>query len=159
MTLLKSSTCCLNVGSVKWVDGPLELCLLNEILVYKWNFYVFTRELVLINKINMSFAHDWVIINLGQGEWWLGAILCMPPSPHPYSALLITWVRIQCIVDHMGTRSYVSFCLATSVWKDVKSFFELPPLALSSCPFICLLQLKWLWAFPIASSTHMASVS
>ena len=103
MTLLKSSTCCLNVGSVKWVDGPLELCLLNEILVYKWNFYVFTRELVLINKINMSFAHDWVIINLGQGEWWLGAILCMPPPPthtvhcwshgYAYSALLITWVR------------------------------------------------------------------
>ena len=95
MTLLKSSTCCLNVGSVKWVDGPLELCLLNEILVYKWNFYVFTRELVLINKINMSFAHDWVIINLGQGEWWLGAILCMPPPPPP----------IQCIVDHMGTHT------------------------------------------------------
>ena len=48
MTLLKSSTCCLNGGTVKLI----------EIFVYKQNFNVFTREVVLINKINMSFAHE-----------------------------------------------------------------------------------------------------
>ena len=89
---------------------------------------------------------------------------------------------IEHIVDHMGRQAYVSFCLATSVWKVVKTFFShLFPFAFSSCSFICsqcgestldkltlntsyvilliTIKLKWLWAFPIAIFTHMASVS
>ena len=99
MTLRKSSTCCLNVSSVTWIDGPLELWLLNEIFVYKWNFYVFSREVVLINKINMS-LHMIKLLSIQDGvSGWGQSFVCPPltPPPPPYSALLITWVcEVMC---------------------------------------------------------------
>ena len=66
---------------------------------------------------------------------WEQSFVCPPPLP------------IQRIVDHMGMRSYVSFCLTTSVWKDVKTFFELPPLALSFYLAFCALTFTGLNIF------------
>ena len=60
---------------------------------------------------------------------------------------------IERIVDHVGTRSYVSFCLATSVGKDVESFSHLLP---SPCPrflylaFLCP-HLYWAEYFYLAN--------
>ena len=46
--------CSYNIKKYWW-----KYCVeINEIFVYKYNFYVFTREEELINKINMSFAHE-----------------------------------------------------------------------------------------------------
>ena len=150
MTLRKSSTCCLNVSSVTWIDGPLELWLLNEIFVYKWNFYVFSREVVLINKINMS-LHMIKLLSIQDGvSGWGQSFVCGggggggggggvlggnpffgPPTPPPPPP-------IQRIVDHMGMWSYVSFCLATSMWKDVKPFLNFLPWP---CPLVLLFGL------------------
>ena len=90
MILLKPSTCCLNVGSVKWIDSPLELWLLNEIFVYQWNFYVFTWEVVLINKLIWVLHMIKLLSIQDRVSGWEQSFVC--PPPFPYSALLITWV-------------------------------------------------------------------
>ena len=97
------------------------LCQMNwwpiRAVVFKWNICLQTflclypRKVVLIIKINMSFAHEQVIVN--RIRWVLGAILCILPPPR---------LPIGCIIDHMWTQSYVSFRLVTSVWKDIKTF-------------------------------------
>ena len=123
MTLRKSSTCWLNVSSVTWIDGPLELWLLNEIFVYKWNFYVFSREVVLINKINMS-LHMIKLLSIQDGVSGWGQSFVCPPLPH---------------TAHCWSHGYVKLCVILPCNFNVKgcqTFFELPPLALSSCPFI-----------------------
>ena len=111
MTFLKLSTFCLNVDSVNWIDGLLELWLLNEIFVYKYNFYVFTWEVVLsIKLIWVLHINKWLSIKDRVSGWGQSFV----PSPPPPT--------LKPIVYHMWMQSYVSFSLVTSVWKDVETF-------------------------------------
>ena len=60
---------------------------------------------------------------------WGQSFVPPPPSPPP----------IERIVDHIWTQSYVSFCLVTSVWKDVETF--------SSSSSLCLVLVFFYLAF------------
>ena len=126
MTLLKSSTCCLNVGSVKWIDGLLELWLLNEIFVYKYNFYVFTWEVVLsIKLIWVLHINKWLSIKDRVSGWGQSFV---PPPPHP---------KAHCL-SHVDAE----LCVILSCYFSVKgrrnlfpTFFPLP------CPRVLLFGL------------------
>ena len=76
---------------------------------------------------------------------WGQSPLYTPPPPSP----------IELIVDHMERQAYVLFCLATSVWKVVKTFF--PTFFPLPCPHVLLFgvlcpQLYW------AEYVYVASV-
>ena len=92
---------------------------MKYLLLYKWNFYVFSREAVLINKINMS-LHMIKLLWIQDGvSGWGQSFVCPPsptPPPPPYSALLITWVcevmchsalQLQC--ERMSNLFWTSF--------------------------------------------------
>ena len=62
--------------------------------------FVFSREVVLINKINMS-LHMIKLLSIQDGVSGWGQSFVYPPLTHPppppYSALLITWVcEVMC---------------------------------------------------------------
>ena len=129
----------------------------------------------------MNFRQEWVIINWRQGEC-LGAILCTPL----WSALSITWGRgVMChsaslrqcerTLKVFPTSSprlvlvsfYLAFLCPRLYWAEyfyvanvVKvSFFFINVFCTLVKMWFCLLQLKRLWAFPIAILTYMACVS
>ena len=114
--------------------------------------------------------------------WGQSFVFPPPPTP-PYCALLITWVRevmchsalqLQCERTWKPFSNFLPWpcppvLLFGLLYPDLywaEYFYVVTVVKVlfinlfsTQVTWFCLLQLKRLWAFPIAISTHMVSVS
>ena len=95
-----------------------------RVVAFKWNICLQIELLCLYPRSSVNQKNNiiWVLhLNkwlsiLDRVSGW-GKSFVPPPLPRSPSP------PIERIVDHMWTQSYVlSFCLVTSVWKDIKTF-------------------------------------
>ena len=150
----------------KWIDGPLELWLLNEIFVYKYNFYVFTREVGWVVGGNPLSPPPFPTY---RGHCWshVDAELCviLPcyfsvkgrrnlfptffPLPCPY--VLLFGLLVPHRYNVMGWKFLCSQC--------GESILDKPVLYASHVILFITIKLKPAMVFSKAIFTHLASVS